>query len=203
MPKVEGHKVFLLSTNMMRMTVNPLIADTKYIYYYFCQEHIKEYIKSTSSGSSQPIFNFTTLKNFQIQLPEINLQQKIAAILCNYDDLIENNTRRIKILEEMAQTLYNEWFVKFRFPGHEQVKMVESELGLIPEGWEVKKLEQLGLLARGKSKHRPRNEPSLFGGNYPFIQTGEVKQASLYTTNYSQTCNEKRLSRSKMWEAGT
>ena len=72
--------------------------------------------------------------------PPLLLQHKIASILSAYDDLIENNTRRIKILEEMAQIIYNEWFVKFRFPGHENVKMVESELGMIPEGWEVKKL---------------------------------------------------------------
>jgi len=61
-----------------------------------------------------------------------------TAILSAYDDLIENNTRRIKILEEMAQTIYREWFVNFRFPGHEKVKMIESEMGMIPEGWEVK-----------------------------------------------------------------
>ena len=64
----------------------------------------------------------------------------IAAILSAYDDLIENNLRRIKILEEMAQTLYREWFVKFRFPGHQKVKMVDSPLGKIPEGWEAKRV---------------------------------------------------------------
>ena len=62
-------------------------------------------------------------------------ETRIASILSAYDDLIENNTRRIKILEEMAQMLYREWFVNFRFPGHEKVRMVESELGPIPEGW--------------------------------------------------------------------
>jgi len=67
---------------------------------------------------------------------------KIASILSAYDDLIKNNTRRIKILEEMAQTIYREWFVHFRFPGHEKVRMVVSEMGLIPEGWEVKKVEE-------------------------------------------------------------
>jgi type I restriction enzyme S subunit len=68
-----------------------------------------------------------------------------------YDDLIENNTRRIRILEEMAQALYREWFVKFRFPGHENVEMVESELGLVPEGWGVKKLADVIELAYGKA----------------------------------------------------
>ncbi len=70
-------------------------------------------------------------------LPPLPVQRRIADILSAYDDLIENNNRRIAILEEMAQNLYREWFVHFRFPGHEHVKMVDSELGPIPEGWEV------------------------------------------------------------------
>ena len=81
--------------------------------------------------------------------------------------------------------------------------MVESDLGLIPEGWEVKKLEELGILARGKSKHRPRNDPSLYGGDYPFIQTGEVKQAAIYITSHSQTYNETGLAQGKLWNSGT
>ncbi len=78
-----------------------------------------------------------------LTVPPLSIQQRIASILSTYDDLIENNTRRIKILEEMAQMLYREWFVNFRFPGHENVRMVESELGLIPEGWEVQALGDL------------------------------------------------------------
>ena len=77
---------------------------------------------------------------FPISLPPLPTQRRIASILSAYDDLIENNTRRIAILEEMARRLYREWFVDFRFPGHEKVRMRESELGLIPKGWEVKSL---------------------------------------------------------------
>ncbi len=91
------------------------------------------------------------LQNLPLYLPPLPIQRKIASILSAYDRLIENNTRRIKILEEMARSLYREWFVNFRFPGHEQVKMVDSELGLIPEGWEVKKLKDIVELAYGKS----------------------------------------------------
>jgi type I restriction enzyme, S subunit len=76
-------------------------------------------------------------RNMTITVPPITTQRRIADILSNYDRLIENNIRRIKILEEMAQMLYQEWFVNFRFPGHEGVPMVESELGLIPQGWKV------------------------------------------------------------------
>ncbi|EQD70672.1 type I restriction-modification system specificity subunit, partial [mine drainage metagenome] len=69
------------------------------------------------------------------KLPTLQEQRRIAAILSAYDDLIENNTRRIAILEEMARRIYEEWFVRFRFPGHEQTRMVDSDLGPMPEGW--------------------------------------------------------------------
>ena len=95
--------------------------------------------------------HFKYLKTSKVFCPPMDIQRKIAAILSAYDDLIENNTRRIKILEDMAQTLYREWFVHFRFPGHEKVPMVESPLGLIPEGWEVKKLDEVAQLHRGRS----------------------------------------------------
>ena len=83
--------------------------------------------------------HFKYLKTSKILCPPMQSQHKIAAVLSAYDDLIENNTRRIKILEDMAQTLYQEWFVHFRFPGHESVPMVESALGPIPQGWEIGK----------------------------------------------------------------
>ena len=78
-----------------------------------------------------------TLPQIELRLPPLPTQRKIAAILSAYDDLIEVNTRRIALLEEMARGLYREWFVRFRFPGHEGVRMVESAVGLVPEGWEV------------------------------------------------------------------
>lgn len=74
---------------------------------------------------------------YKVELPSPEVQKRIASILSAYDDLIENNTRRIEILEEMARRLYEEWFVQFRFPGHEGVEFKESELGLIPEGWDL------------------------------------------------------------------
>jgi type I restriction enzyme S subunit len=93
---------------------------------------------SWAGGTAQKNLLLRDLRRFEINIPSFPIQQKIASILSAYDDLIENNLRRIKILEEMAQTLYREWFVKFRFPGHQKVKMVDSPLGKIPEGWEVR-----------------------------------------------------------------
>ncbi|MGH8184671.1 MAG: restriction endonuclease subunit S [Rhodanobacteraceae bacterium] len=90
-----------------------------------------------AGGAAQPLVTQTILNAVKVRLPSPPHQRRIASILSSYDDLIENNTRRIAILEEMARRIYEEWFVHFRFPGHEQVRMVESELGPVPEGWNV------------------------------------------------------------------
>jgi len=94
-------------------------------------------LENLGTGTTVKGIRLEDLRSLEFLLPPLPTQQKIASILSAYDDLIENNNRRISILEEMAQKLYREWFVKFRFPGHEDVKMVDSELGEIPEGWEV------------------------------------------------------------------
>jgi type I restriction enzyme S subunit len=105
-------------------------------------------------GVAQQHFNVTVAKEMIIPLPPRKVQDRIATILSAYDDLIETNLRRIKILEEMAQTLYREWFVKFCFPGHQKVKMMDSGLGLIPEGWEAATLDDV--LATIESGSRPK-----------------------------------------------
>lgn len=102
-----------------------------------------------ASGTAQPQLPIGPLKRLKIPLPPLPTQRRIASILSAYDDLIENNTRRIEILEEMARSLYREWFVYFRFPGHEKVKLVDSELGKIPEEWEVAPLDAAFVMQRG------------------------------------------------------
>jgi len=88
-------------------------------------------------------------RRMSLTVPPIIVQRPLAAILSAYDDLIENNTRRIKILEDMAQMIFREWFVNFRFPGHEKMPMVDSELGPIPEGWLSGRLGDIVTLQRG------------------------------------------------------
>jgi len=178
-------------------------VDINFLFYLFNYHQVRGQIKGSATGSTVRHTSPERIYEVKVSLPPLPIQRKIAAILSAYDRLIQNNTRRIEILEEMARSIYREWFVKFCFPGHEQVQMVDSELGLIPEGWKLKKLDELGSIGRGKSKHRPRNDPSLYGGDYPFVQTGEVKQALLYITHYSQTYNEKGLAQSKLWKPKT
>ena len=124
--------------------VNQQEHDPYFVYYLFKTK--TEVLYNIASGVATPIINKSTFGNLEVCVPSLPTQHKIATIidrketprmLSAYDDLIENNTRRIKILEDMAQTLYQEWFVHFRFPGHENVSMVESPLGPIPKGWEI------------------------------------------------------------------
>jgi type I restriction enzyme, S subunit len=103
----------------------------------------REALTAWAGGTAQKNLLLRDLRAFNVEVPPLPTQRKIAAILSAYDDLIENNLRRIKILEEMAQNLYREWFVKFRFPGHQHARFTDSPLGRIPEGWEVKSLGQL------------------------------------------------------------
>ncbi len=108
------------------------------------------------------------VREIEILAPPPPTQRKIAAILSAYDDLIENNTRRIQILEQMAQAIYREWFVHFRFPGHEDVRMVESELGLIPEGWEVIHIKDLYRTSSGGTPSRKVD--NYFGGSINWVK---------------------------------
>ncbi len=119
--------------------------EPKYVYYFLKTLNLGRF----NSGAGVPTLNRNDLDTLPLQVHDLALQRRIASILSAYDDLIENNTRRIAILEEMAQRLYREWFVEYRFPGHEDVRMVESELGLVPEGWEIGTLDDALTLQRG------------------------------------------------------
>ena len=99
-------------------------------------DNYKYYINTIAGGSAQPNANAQDLCSYPFYLPPIHVQQKVAAILSAYDELIENNQRRIALLEKMAEEIYREWFVRLRFPGYEKVKFVKG----VPQGWEVRTL---------------------------------------------------------------
>lgn len=111
-------------------------ADYCYVYYYLRQQ--SDSLNKLAIGGAQQNLNALTIKKFKIALPTLPTQKKIASILSAYDRLIENNTRRIRLLEQMAENLYKEWFVRFRFPEHEKVEMVNG----LPKGWKVEKIKE-------------------------------------------------------------
>ena len=108
-------------------------------------------IKPFVTGAAQPKLSQANMRLIEIPLPPLPVQRRIAGILSAYDELMENSQRRIRLLEAMARALYREWFVHFRFPGHESVPRVPSPLGEIPKGWEVKKLGDVAAIFRGRS----------------------------------------------------
>jgi type I restriction enzyme S subunit len=145
-------------------------ADPEYVFWLlqalYASRHLARY-HTQHTGVAR--FQFTTFAdNEPLYFPEPKIQRRIASILSVYDDLIENNTRRIAILEEMARRIYEEWFVHFRFPGHEKVRMVESELGLIPEDWQIETLEDCAFVTMGQSPSSEHYNTSGIG--LPFHQ---------------------------------
>lgn len=136
--KVAVNKIDL-STN--QACCNLIIDKSKANYlfiYYLLKANYKNLINLKLGGSQQNL-NATTIKNLDFPIPPPSIQKKISAILHAYDELIENNNRRIAILEKMAEEIYREWFVRMRFPGHEKVKVVKG----VPEGWKLKRFRDL------------------------------------------------------------
>ena len=121
--------------------------DKGYLYWYLNLNSIRNFANSIASGSAQPDLPHTTFKKIKILLPVIEMQTRIANILDQYDLAIENNNKRIKLLERMAENLYKEWFVRFRFPGYEDVKFEEN----VPSNWNYVQLGDIISFERGVS----------------------------------------------------
>ena len=130
-------------------------VEKRFLYYLFNSQPVRQQIRASCSGVKVRHTSPSRIYEVKVDIPLLHTQRKIAAILSAYDDLIENNLRRIKILEAMAQNLYREWFVKFRFPGYQHARFTDSSLGRIPEGWEVAELNDVCHLTMGQS---PKSE---------------------------------------------
>lgn len=146
----HSHLPIMMNTSVIRFhPADPDTLDKNFLFSFLRSHLFKNQMESFVIGSAQPNFGPSHLKRMVIPFPDITTQRKIAGVLSAYDDLIENNTRRIAILEEMAQAIYREWFVNFRFPEHENVKLVDSPLGKIPEGWKVGALGDIAKIVPG------------------------------------------------------
>jgi type I restriction enzyme, S subunit len=117
--------------------------DARFLAFALLAPEAQSQMKQSAAGAAQPKLGIYKVNEIRVAVPPFPVQQRIADILSAYDELIENSQRRIKILEAMARAIYREWFVHFRFPGHEHHPRVPSPLGEIPQGWEVKKLGEI------------------------------------------------------------
>lgn len=128
--KEEG---WLCGTGCLRVTIDSEKADSRFVFFQLQHPDTVGWVEKHAVGATMLNLNTTILSSVPIRLPTLEIQKRIADILSAYDDLIKNNQRQIKLLEEAAQRLYKEWFVDLRFPGHENTKIVDG----VPEGWRV------------------------------------------------------------------
>lgn len=136
----------------------------KFLYYWFLSHEGQGKIASIAKGTAQKAVPIAGIKTLELLLPSIETQHRIADTLSAYDDLIENNRKQIKLLEEAAQRLYKEWFVDLRFPGHEHTRIADG----VPEGWEKKPLSSIADVTMGQS---PKSEfYNQIGEGLPFHQ---------------------------------
>ena len=134
---------------------DPEVLDLRYVYHLMNAPMVRRQLQATATGSKVRHTAPERIQDVRVAVPDIPTQQVIAEVLDTVDALIENNRRRVAVLEEMARAIYREWFVKFRYSGHEDVPLVESALGPIPDGWQVSTLAAIADFTMGQS---PKSE---------------------------------------------
>jgi len=171
---------------------NQNIVDSDYLYYFFLRNTALLKRLGEGSGSTMPIINKTSFGNIEISLPPLSEQKRISSILSSFDNKIEQLKKENNILEDIAQSIFKEWFVKYNFPNKDgkpyknnNGKMINSELGLIPEGWRVGKLADFGEIICGKTPSKKHNE--YFNGKYPFIKIPDMTDIFIQETEDSLT----------------
>lgn len=157
-----------LAQRVILLRGKPDEIDQQYYFQTFKSAFVQAELKARATGTTVAGIKQSELRQVRIPYYPLPTQQNIASILSAYDDLIENNTRRIKILEEMAQAIYRHWFVDFKFPGHKKAKFINSKLGKIPEGWQVIELGEKIDFTRGKNI----TKKDIISGNVPVVAAG-------------------------------
>ena len=152
-----------INSGMVILRANVEIVDARFLYQILKSEYYRPYFKQYCTGSAQPQLPIKNFSQIYLNVPDIKTQHRIADIVSAYDDLIKNNQRQIKLLEEAAQRLYKEWFVDLRFPGHENTKIVDG----VPEGWRRGLLKELISVNYGKDHKKVPDD-----GNIPVYGSG-------------------------------
>ena len=177
--------------------------DSRYIFYITTTKEFRQYIDNVSCVATQPNLRIENLLRFQCPDKDLEEQKAIASVLSAYDDLMEKNNRKIEILQDMAEELYKEWFVRFRFPGYKTAKFTDG----IPDGWEVDKIESLGVFTRGKNI----TASEMIDGSIPVISAGiepsgfhnesNVKGVSITISSSGANAGYMRINYSDIWAA--
>ena len=168
---VEPAEQLTFESSIIRVRIDKEATNPRFLYYYFRSPQGRGRIRSIVSGTNVKGIRGSDLKRLHVANPPKAIQDEIASILSAYDDLIENNRRRMALLEESARLLYREWFVRLRFPGHEHTRIVDG----VPEGWERKKLEEVAEVNR-------KSLPGSFDGVIEYIDISSVSPGQINET---------------------
>ena len=172
----EHETGWLCGTGCLRVTTDESKADSKFVFYQLQQPEVVGWVEKHAVGATMLNLNTTILSNIPLLLPPLETQRRIADILSTYDDLIENNRKQIKLLEETAQRLYKEWFVDLRFPGYEHTKIVDG----VPEGWRKNTIDsKIKLLSGYAFKSAEFNDE----GKYKIVTIKNVKDGQFDGNN--------------------
>ena len=172
--------------------------NQRYVYHLLSSLHLERF----SASTGVPSLNRNFVHPHLVPVPPLPEQRAIAAVLDSIDDAIERTDAVIAATEQLRDSLLHQLMTR-GVPGWHTEWKEAPGLGTIPAGWEVVKLEEVAEVERGKFAHRPRNEPRFYGGDIPFIQTGDVVRANGRITEHSQTLNDLGLSISRLFPAGT
>jgi len=179
--------------------VSDCATTLRYLFYYLRDDINIKKLRQFLTGVTVFQMSIKSLSNFKLELPPLPTQTRIAEILSAYDDAIENNNRRIALLEKAARELYREWFVRFRFPGYKKVKFVNG----LPEGWEIKPLGKNVSVGRGSSP-RPITDARYFSnGNIPWIKIADATKSTKFILETKEYVNDFGASFSRKLPIGT
>lgn len=181
--EVDGYN---LTENAVRLTSFTKDVNGKYLFYVLSQKQYNEYMQCVAGGAAQPKLGIYKIEPMKVLLPSIDLQNRVVDILSVYDEVIEINNKRIKILEQMAENIYKEWFVRFRFPGHENAEFVDG----IPKGWKKMNLFDVASVCYGYtfSSDLFCDDKSL----YPVVRIRDI--VNNYTNTFtSEECDKKYI----------
>jgi type I restriction enzyme S subunit len=170
---IDADNKYILNQRMGRIVADEGLIKPRYLRYYINSEHFLRPLHALAKGAVQKYVNTGDIKGNLVLVPPLETQERIVSYLSAYDDLIENNARRIKIVEQMVHMLYREWFVNFRFPGRHKVKMTDSEIGMIPAGWSPR---SIGFIAE---EVRSNVQPNDLDPETPYIGLEHMPRQSI------------------------
>ncbi len=195
----------LCGTGSLRVSIQRSKLMPEYLCFFLRTPLGLHQLQGKAVGSTMPNINASIVRSLEIPVPPLPDQRKVAAILSAYDDLIENNKRRINLLEEMAQRIYREWFVDFRYPGHEDVPLGDSELGPIPEGWSVAPVGSVTQVLGGGTPSKKVVEYWEPGTITWFTPTDLTSAAAMFMSESRMSISERGLAKSsaRLFPAGS